>query len=346
MRRSFWPKGALALLAAALLVTLTFSEAAARAGRGGSLGSRGSRTFSAPKTYTAPARPTQPAPLMTPSRPATPTPAPGTMARPVTPTPAPAAAAGGSSFWRSFGGGLLGGLVGGLLFRSLFGGPPAHGATQAPSSGWGIGLLDILLLGGIGLLIFYYLKRRRQEAAPVGPAFQGTAAEPAFQPGLTQPPYYELPHGDHDLEKGVNYIRQLDPSFNEADIRDKVMDTFFQIQAAWANRDLTPVRDRLTDEMFRLLQEDAERLKAEGRINRLENIAVRSVDLTEAWQENGQDYITVRIYANMLDYMVDDKTGEVVEGSKTEPVKFEEYWTFTRPVGPNSWKLSAITQPA
>ncbi|MCL6621533.1 MAG: Tim44 domain-containing protein [Syntrophobacterales bacterium] len=143
----------------------------------------------------------------------------------------------------------------------------------------------------------------------------------------------------------MSYIRQLDPSFNEAAIREKALDTFFQIQAAWANRDLTPVRDRLTDEMFRLLQEDAERLKAEGRINRLENIAVRSVDLTEAWQENGQDYITVRIYANMLDYMVDDRTGEVLEGSKTEPVKFEEYWTFTRPVGPNSWKLSAITQP-
>jgi predicted lipid-binding transport protein (Tim44 family) len=25
-------------------------------------------------------------------------------------------------------------------------------------------------------------------------------------------------------------------------------------------------------------------------------------------------------------------------------VKFEEYWTLTRPVGPNPWKLSAIQQ--
>lgn len=342
MRRSFWPQGALALLTAMLLLTITFSEAAARAGRGGSMGSRGSRTYSAPKTYTAPARPAQPSPSVTPTRPTTPTPGPTGMAQP---TP-PLGATGGSSFWRSFGGGLLGGLVGGLLFRSLFGGPPAHGATQAPSGGWGIGLLDILLLGGIGLLVFYYIKRRREEAMAMAPAFQGTAAEPIPQPGITQPPYYELPQGEQDLERGVSYIRQLDPSFNEAAIREKALDTFFQIQAAWANRDLTPVRDRLTDEMYRLLQEDAERLKAEGRINRLENIAVRSVDLTEAWQENGQDYITVRILANMLDYMVDDRTGEVLEGSKTEPVKFEEYWTFTRPVGPNAWKLSAITQPA
>jgi predicted lipid-binding transport protein (Tim44 family) len=35
----------------------------------------------------------------------------------------------------------------------------------------------------------------------------------------------------------------------------------------------------------------------------------------------------------------------VVSGSKTEPVKFEEYWTFTRAIGSSDWKLSAITQP-
>ena len=43
-------------------------------------------------------------------------------------------------------------------------------------------------------------------------------------------------------------------------------------------------------------------------------------------------------------YNVDETTGQVVEGSKTDPVKFEEYWTFTRSVGPNAWKLSAINQ--
>ena len=80
------------------------------------------------------------------------------------------------------------------------------------------------------------------------------------------------------------------------------------------------------------------------KINRLENIAVRSVDITEAWQESGSDFITVRVYANLLYYNVDEATGQVVEGSKSEPVKFEEYWTFTRPVGDNAWKLSAINQ--
>jgi len=72
---------------------------------------------------------------------------------------------------------------------------------------------------------------------------------------------------------------------------------------------------------------------------------LRSVDLVEIWQESGSDYITVRFLANILDYTVDEATGQVISRSKVDPVKFEEYWTFTRPVGNYDWKLSAIQQP-
>ncbi len=65
---------------------------------------------------------------------------------------------------------------------------------------------------------------------------------------------------------------------------------------------------------------------------------------SEAWQEGGNDFITVRFYANLLDYTIDETSGEVVSGSKTGSVKFEEFWTFTRPVGNNPWQLSAINQ--
>ncbi|MFH1596019.1 MAG: Tim44 domain-containing protein [Pseudomonadota bacterium] len=251
-----------------------------------------------------------------------------------------------SSFWRSFGGGMLGGLAGGMLFHSLFGGPAAHGAAGAGGGG-GIGLFDILLLAGIGYLIYWYIKKRRREAVATEGYYQSTSMEPV--PQAQFPPVYDQPQisaAGQDLEQGLANIRQFDPYFEEATFQDLGMDVFFKIQGAWANRDLSSVRSLLTDEMFRILQADADRLKAEKKINRLENIAVRSVDITEAWQESGADFITARVYANLLDYNVDETTGQVVEGSKTEPVKFEEYWTFTRPVGNNPWQLSAIQQPA
>jgi predicted lipid-binding transport protein (Tim44 family) len=322
-----WLKGGLILITLCFLSMWALQlDAWARVGGGGSMGSRGSRTGVAPRPYTAPTapKPTQPSPGLTPP------------SRPVTPPPVSQP----STFWRSFGGGLLGGLVGGLLFRGLFGGMGGLGGS-------GISFLDILVLAGIGYLIYWYVRKRRQETL-AGTYYQrGGTVEMPRQPQY--PPVYEQPRVaavDADLEQGLAHIRQFDPAFDEAFFQDRCMDTFFKIQGAWANRDLGPVRQLLTDEMYRILQEDAEGLKAKKVINRLENIAVRSVDLTEAWQEAGTDFITVRIYANLLDYHVDEATGQVLEGSKTEPVKFEEYWTFTRPVGPGAWQLSAINQAA
>jgi predicted lipid-binding transport protein (Tim44 family) len=123
------------------------------------------------------------------------------------------------------------------------------------------------------------------------------------------------------------------------------MDLFFKIQGACMNRNLSTVNNLLTDEMRNVLQEDISTLIKGKKVNRLENIAVRNVQITEAWQEAGLDFITALFSANLLDYTTDDSTGEVIEGSKTEPVKFEEYWTFTRAIGNNPWKLSAINQP-
>jgi predicted lipid-binding transport protein (Tim44 family) len=330
-----WTKGVLILFALLFLCSWAFQmEAWARAGGGRSMGSRGSRSMSAPRSYT-PSRPSQPSPTYNPTRPATPLGAPG------------ASQSSSGGFWRSMGGGILGGLAGGMLFHSLFGGPSAY-AGAGSGSGGGIGLFDILVLAGIAYLIYWYIKKKRREAAATAGYYQSSGSvelppQPQYAPMYDQPQIM-APEGEKDLAQGLSNIRQFDPSFEETKFQDMGMDTFFKIQGAWANRDLSTVKGLLTDEMYRILQADADRLKAQKQINRLENIAVRSVDITEAWQESGSDFITVRVYANLLDYNVDETSGQLISGSKTEPVKFEEYWTFTRPVGNNPWQLAAINQ--
>ena len=327
-----WTKGFVILFALLFLCTWALQlEAWARLGGGsrgggGSIGSRGSRSGAAPTPYTAP-RPTQPS-----------QPGMGTPSRPMTPPPTSQP----SSFWRSFGGGMLGGMAGGLLFSSLFGGR-SYGGDMGGGGG-GIGLFDILLLCGIGYLIYWYVKKKRLAAQ--ASSYESSATGPAAYQAQ-YPPVYDQPQmqpGGGDVEQGLANIRQFDPYFDEAKFQDMAMDLFFKNQGAWANRDMSTVRGLLTEEMFGILQGDVDKMKAEKKINRLENIAVRSVDITEAWQESGADFITARIYANLLDYNVDETSGQVIEGSKTDPVKFEEYWTFTRPVGNNPWKLSAIQQ--
>jgi predicted lipid-binding transport protein (Tim44 family) len=238
-------------------------------------------------------------------------------------------------------GGIVGGMIGGMLFRSL---GFAGGGASGTGTGGGIGMMDILLLGALLYGIYWFIKRRRQAAATAsGPADTYYREASAPYAGQTAPPLPAYEPQD-DAAVGLGHIRQMDPYFDEKRFTDGCMDQFFQIQGAWANRDMSGVRNSLTDEMFRRLQDDAEQLKAKKQINRLENIAVRSVDITEVWQEGGADYITVKLYANLLDYTLDEPTGQLLSGSRTEPVKFNEYWTFTRPVGDNPWKLTAINQ--
>ena len=325
MVKTQWRKGCLILFIFYFFFFYVFQmDAFARAGGGRSSGSRGSRSYTPPRSSSAP-KPAQPS-----QKPKESTP-PSQLSPQPTQQPQ-------SSFLRGLAGGIMGGILGGMLFRGL-----GFGGDLGGESG-GIGMFEILLIGALLFGVYWFFKKRRQAAAASG-YYQSSAetVEPRYQTSYA-PAYDQQREEEWDVEKGVSYIRQMDPSFDEKKFQDLCMDYFFKIQGAWANNDLSGVKNLLTEEMFRIFTDDIEKLKVEKKINKLENIAVRSVDIMEAWQESGRDYLTVRFYANLLDYTVDETTGRVVSGSKTEPVKFEECWTFTRPVGNHPWQLSAINQ--
>lgn len=306
------------MLVAVLFLSITVLElnAHARAGSSRSMGSRGSRS------YSAPAR--QPAQAIPPRQQATPAPSPIPQQQP------------SGGFMRNMAGGMLGGIAGGMLGGMLFRSLGMAGGGMG--GGGGIGIFEILLLAGIGYMIYRFIKNRRAAGSSSTPYVQGGSVTPIGNDYSGNQP------ATGDVEAGLGHIRQMDASFDEQRFNDQVMDIFFKIQGSWMNRDLTPVTGLLTDEMRRIFQDDLDRLLRDRQVNRLENIAVRNVEIVEAWQESGQDFISALIYANLLDYTTDDTSGAVVSGSKTEPVKFEEYWTFTRPVGNNPWRLSAINQ--
>jgi len=294
-------------------------DAFARVGGGRSFGSRGSRSYSAPRSPST--TPSSPSRQMGPASSA-----------PMTPPQ-------GGGFLRSMAGGLIGGMIGGMLFRSLgFGG-------GLGGFGGGIGLFEIVLIGFILYGIWWFIKKKRMEAeAASNPVYYRDLSAPEPQRSSAYPPNYEQQTTGGDVATGLSYIRQMDSAFDEQRFKDQCMDAFFKVQGAWANRDMSTIRTSLTDEMFGILQGDADDLKRKKQINRLENIAIRTVDISEVWQEAGKDFITVRFYANLLDYTVDETSGHVLAGSKNDPVKFDEYWTFTRPVGSYPWQLSAINQ--
>lgn len=307
------------VLAAVLFLSITVLELTAHARAGGSRSS-GSRSYSRPASPSSQPRQQQAAP------------SPGSFQQQQ-----------GGGFMRNMAGGLAGGMLGSMLFSSFAGAGAGTGAGG--TGGGGIGLFEIILLAGGGYLLFRFIKKKRGESEllPVG---QGVSQRGSVMPIFSTPQNNEpvVESVVDGVAAGLAHIRQMDHSFDLNRFNDVAMDNFFRIQGAWMNRDLSSVEGVLTAEMKQIFQTDLDQLLRDKRINRLENIAVRNVEVTEIWQESGQDYITASIYANLLDYTTDDATGTVVSGSKAEPVKFEEFWTFTRPVGNNPWLLSDIRQ--
>jgi predicted lipid-binding transport protein (Tim44 family) len=218
----------------------------------------------------------------------------------------------------------------------LFGGM-GHAAPMGGMGGGGIGLLDIIIIGALLYFLWKFMKRRRVQTA--GTYYTDSYSQPS-EDSYGRPQYGNDAYDQ--LQRGIQQIRQFDPSFNVEEFKETAQDMFFRIQAGWINRHLDDIENMLTQEMAAFFREHFVGMRRQGRINRLENIAVRKVEPTEAWQEEGREYITVLFTANLLDYTVDEKTGQVVEGDKLNPVKFQEYWTFCRDVGFPAWQLSAI----
>jgi predicted lipid-binding transport protein (Tim44 family) len=304
-----------------LMLCASTYDAWARAGGGKSSGSRGSRSSSAPAE-----RMQQPAA-----------------------TPHAGSQAGSQAFapqrrgWMSgLMGGITGFLIGGAIGSLLLGGLGGGGLFG------GIGLLEILLIGGVLYFAFAYM-RRRQQPTPASPYGYGAAqgdAMPSWS-STSQASTRVMPEAsvmEDDLSRGIRHIQQMDSTFTPEGFTETASDVFFNVQEAWMVRDMSSARTLLSPEMYDTLQHECERLRSERRVNYLDHITIRSVQVTEAWQESGQDFVTVHILASLMDYTIDESSKQVVEGSRTTPTRFEEYWTFVRPVGPNAWKLSAIQQ--
>ncbi|MFH2065098.1 MAG: Tim44 domain-containing protein [Pseudomonadota bacterium] len=244
----------------------------------------------------------------------------------------------GGAFTRGLAGGVMGGFLGSMLF-----GGTAHGMGAGGFGGSGIGLFEILLIGGLGFMAYRWFsaKKRFAEGTETGYPDDRSSSNLMFSGADNR--FMPEPNPDEDpLVLGVKEIWTIDPSFHPDAFKETAQNLFFKIQAGWTRRDTNVLKPFVGDQLLGEYSRHFEEMKQNGEINRLENIAVRSIELIHAGVEQGEIFVTVRFTANLLDYTTDEKSNEVIKGDPENPVKFEEDWTFAAPVGTTNWKLEGI----
>ena len=157
-------------------------------------------------------------------------------------------------------------------------------------------------------------------------------------PGAPPPPTQE----DIPLAEELDSLQNSDPQFDPEHFKEIAQDVFFQVQAGWMRRDLDSYRHLLGEQLATEYEGHFAEMAQKGQINKLENIAIRKVEIVDAGVFGDYEAVTILFTANLLDYTVKENSGEVVEGSMTDPVKFAEKWSWGRPVGAKEWKLERV----
>ena len=119
----------------------------------------------------------------------------------------------------------------------------------------------------------------------------------------------------NDQIQGI--IRKKDPNFTADDFVTFAKQVYIDIQMAWCNRDMTPVRPVMHQNLFNTTQRQAEEKKKQGVVYHYESIAINTAYLTSFVRDKDFEYLTVYLNARMIDYQVDEKTGNIIRGDRT-----------------------------
>ncbi len=304
----------LALFAILTALVLVAADADARPGRGGSLGSRGSKSFTTtPPTTTAPTG--------------------GTTLQRTTAQPGPTTGVRSPGL---FGGyfnrpGLFHGLLGGFLGAGLLGllfGHGLFGGMGGIASVFGL-LLQIVLVVFVARLIWGWWQRRHMPAYAGGPMMHGAS------------PGYEGQGGYAGGGGGAAPSASIAIGPSDYDTFERLLG---EIELAYGAEDLNALRQRATPEMVSYLADDLAQNTSNGIVNRISDVKLLQGDLAESWREGDTEYATVAMRYALKDSYVDRASGRVVDGDPDHPTEATELWTFRRSHG-GAWVLSAIQQP-
>lgn len=125
-----------------------------------------------------------------------------------------------------------------------------------------------------------------------------------------------------ELLGGITYLEEL---------KNQVFNTYKDIQIAWMNKDLEPVRNMLSDHMFNMYKTQVATLIAKKQTNMMEDITYDNCRVINVQNINGKQEVTVILEVTCKDYIV-DKNNKVIRGKDTAINHYRYRLCFVRSV--------------
>lgn len=202
------------------------------------------------------------------------------------------------------------------------------GSSTSSSYGGGIILAkDGWTLVGffVAIIIFsfvinYFKEKRKQE-------------QNEFDKDIPQEFYTSEVHDVPITHTEAEKIKNVDPLFSEDDFISWTKDLYVKMQHAWTARKWEEMRPLETEKLFEQHSMQLQEFIIRKRINVVDQIAVNYATILEFRQTEDKDIIDVALKATKKDYIIDEKTQNVLQGNKTQDRITVYKMTFERTKG-------------
>ena len=181
-------------------------------------------------------------------------------------------------------------------------------------SDWGDGEFDlmtfVLIIIVIAIFIGFSLIKGNNHKNNNSMPGQTGVIRPSSNEGL----HKQLPDRTLQIE---SIIKGHDSNFSANDFISFAKRVYIDIQTAWCNRDLSPVRVFLHDNLYDATVRQVQAKINQGVIYHYESMVVNTAYMTSYAKDGQFEYLTVYLNARMIDWQEDEKTGRILRGDKT-----------------------------
>lgn len=198
-----------------------------------------------------------------------------------------------------------------------------YGSSKS-SSNYGKGssfgdFLGEMITFAILIAILIYIAKKSKRNPPYMSKQQGINT-----PNVT---FYE---NEEDI---ANKIKAIDANFNREEFLAWSKDVFVKLQMAWTKRDWEEIRLYETNELFEQHKTQLQEYINNGTINVMDRICVNYAKLNKFYQTSDKDILKIALNSSMVDYIKDEKTGNVLKGNTETRLTHTYILTFVRKRG-------------
>lgn len=179
----------------------------------------------------------------------------------------------------------------------------SYGGTYSGSgSSDGIGIITVIIF-----IIIFLTAYKKGNVTNVSTPNRSTTQN-GYSQGYTRNP-------ERSSQVAEN-IRSNDKFFSEDKFITDAKNKFIKLQNAWSERDWEIIRPIESESLF---EQHSKQLKGyidRGQINKMERISVNWAELVSYSTDNEKETLVVALNSSMIDYIIDEKTGNLLKGDR------------------------------